>query len=129
MTSSHVATRLEAGAGKNAKDSKDIFGNTALMKASQDGHESRVRALLEAGADKDAKNNDGRTALMFASENGHESCVRALLEAGADKDAIVHMADTVILCAFVVFQHQQVFDFQVPNWVIQRSGTITHTTL
>ena len=40
--------------------------------ASEDGHESCVRAMLEAGADKDAKNNDGMTALMDASQNGHE---------------------------------------------------------
>ena len=31
------------------------------------GHESCVRALLEAGADKDAKSNDGSTALIYAS--------------------------------------------------------------
>ena len=37
------------------------------MYASENGHESCVRALLEAGADKDAKNNDGRTALIGAS--------------------------------------------------------------
>ena len=37
--------------------------------ASEDGHESCVRAMLEA---KDAKNNDGMTALMDAPQNGHE---------------------------------------------------------
>ena len=63
-----------------------------LLHASN-GHESCVRALLDAGADKDAKDNDGSTALMYASENGHESCVMSpvyednLVDAGADNDA------------------------------------------
>ena len=60
---------------------------TALASSIRYGHESCVRALLDAGADKDAKDNDGRTALMLLLMSGHESCVRALLDAGADKDA------------------------------------------
>jgi hypothetical protein len=62
-------------------------GATALTCASFQGHESCVRVLLEAGADKDAM-GPGRTPLACASYNGHESCVRALLEAGADTEIL-----------------------------------------
>ena len=48
------------------------------MYASMFGHESCVRALLEAGADKEAKDKGGKTALMLASERGHEAVVTVL---------------------------------------------------
>ena len=63
------------------------------------GHESIVRVLLEAGADKDSKNNDGNTALMYASMFDHQSCVRALLEAGADKEAKDKDGKTALMLA------------------------------
>ena len=53
-------------------------GVTALMIASAGSHESCVRALLEAGADKDAENEDGKTALTYATESGHEAVVTLL---------------------------------------------------
>jgi len=33
------------------------YGETALMKASENGHTATVQVLLEAGADKDVKND------------------------------------------------------------------------
>ena len=62
----------------------DDNGNTDLILASVEGHESCVQALLDAGANTDATDNNGNTALMRASNNGHESIVR-LLEAGANE--------------------------------------------
>ncbi len=61
----------------NMKDD-DRYGVTALTVASMRGHESCVRALLDAGADKDAKDDDGVTALTDASENCHEAVVTLL---------------------------------------------------
>ena len=82
------------------KDAKDNDGWTALIFASIGGHESCVRALLYAGADKDAKTTtNGSTALIWASENGHESCVQALLDAGADRDAKDNKGRTALMRA------------------------------
>ena len=61
----------------------DIYGATAMMWASIDGHTEIVNALLAAGADVSATNNFGRTPLMLASIDGHTETVNTLLAAGA----------------------------------------------
>jgi ankyrin repeat protein len=58
-------------------------GGTALMLASQNGHQEVVRALLGAQADVNAKAGNGATALMLASKNGHQEVVQLLKSAGA----------------------------------------------
>ena len=84
----------------------DLSDRTSLYRASLEGHESVVRALVEMGVDIHAKDNEypnvisecsmnslpvmnlrGGTSLHAASQNGHESVVRALVELGADIDA------------------------------------------
>ena len=62
--------------------SKD--GKTALMWASERGHEDVVRVLVDARADVDAANERGETALMYAAEGGHEGAARLLIDARAD---------------------------------------------
>ena len=69
------------------------------MAASQNGHESTVRALVELGAQVDAVSSNGWTALMFASQNGHESTVRALVERGAQVDAVNSDGETALMLA------------------------------
>ena len=53
------------------------------MLAALNGHDLRVRALLNNGAAIDAIQQDGATSLLFASHNGHEACVNLLIELGA----------------------------------------------
>jgi ankyrin repeat protein len=73
---------LDDGANVNWKD---MSGNTALMRASQNGHVEIVRLLLEKGAQIDTQSNTGFTALMAASfASGTIECVRLLLEKGAN---------------------------------------------
>ena len=57
---------------------------TALMVASNSGHEAIVEALLCKGAEKDATDSRMWTALMIASHKGHVDVVNALLRRGAD---------------------------------------------
>jgi hypothetical protein len=56
----------------------------AMIIAAQEGQETVVRALLEAGADVNKTLDKGATPLYIAAQNGLEAVVRALMEAGAD---------------------------------------------
>ena len=70
---------------------KDIFGNTALILASWNGHGDTIALLLGMlgiSADNiNAGNEQGTTALMMASGNSHSKVVALLLGAGADVNA------------------------------------------
>ena len=86
-----VRRQLKCGA---YVDVKDIDDRTALIQASQKGHEGIVRLLLDNGADVNLQSeifaNEFSTKitlsspLSIASENGHEGIVRLLLDNGAD---------------------------------------------
>jgi len=76
----------KAGADINVKDT---FGETALMRAAEDGHLEAVKALIAAGADINAKDTFGETALMKVAKDGHLEAVKVLIEqAGADVNAV-----------------------------------------
>jgi len=66
-------------------EEKGECGNTPLITAAKSGHESIVKALLGAGANKDAQADGGETALIVAADWAREGCVRLLVEAGADR--------------------------------------------
>eukprot|EP00740_Mantoniella_antarctica_P021007 CAMPEP_0198679328 /NCGR_PEP_ID=MMETSP1468-20131203/2517_1 /TAXON_ID=1461545 /ORGANISM="Mantoniella sp, Strain CCMP1436" /LENGTH=69 /DNA_ID=CAMNT_0044417869 /DNA_START=14 /DNA_END=220 /DNA_ORIENTATION=+ len=59
-------------------------GVTPLQMATQNGHLTVVKVLLEAGADANKALNDGFTPLQVAAQCGHPAVVKVLLEAGAD---------------------------------------------
>ena len=62
------------------------MGETALVKAADQGFVEVVRFLVEEGkADVDkARTSTGSTPLFIAAMTGHEAVVRLLLEKGAD---------------------------------------------
>ena len=62
-------------------------GSTALLVASDNGHEGIVKELLIRGAAVDLRSNTGWTALMLSSQNGFEDIVQALLAKGAKVDS------------------------------------------
>jgi serine/threonine protein kinase len=66
-------------------NANDELGETALMKAAENGHGAIVRALLAHGADASRKNVFGQTALMLAEAKGHADIV-ALLEQAEGKE-------------------------------------------
>ena len=68
----------------------DDCGWTQLMTACTWGEMSKVKALVEAGADVNlATKKEGRTPLHGASYNGHADIAKLLIDAGAD----VNIAD------------------------------------
>jgi ankyrin repeat protein len=82
-----VQDALNGGADVNAKD---IFGWTALMRASYGGYTygryaEVVKLLLDKGADVNIiKTDEGTTALMAASSGGYAEVVKLLLDKGAN---------------------------------------------
>jgi ankyrin repeat protein len=64
-------------------DTKDEYGITALMRASQHGHLKSVNLLLDKGSDVNATDKIGWTALMHATVDGRREVVKVLLAKGA----------------------------------------------
>ena len=57
---------------------------TALMRASENGHQECLSLLIELGADVNVSDENGPTALFYAASAGHPNCLDLLLKAGAD---------------------------------------------
>ncbi len=69
-----------AGADVNTTNQES---KTPLVRAAKDGHETMVRALIEASADVNKAMDIGATPLYIADREGHETIVQILTEAGA----------------------------------------------
>ena len=67
-------------------NSKDRFGQTALMLASMRGHIAVVEALVRHGAALNHTAKFNLSALMLAVINNHQEIVKILVEAGADRN-------------------------------------------
>ena len=80
---------VQALLGRGADVHKSNYdGDTALHKASEEGHIEVVRALLEAGAGADVRRVDeyDSTPIYHACDAKHMEIFRALVEAGGDVD-------------------------------------------
>ena len=76
-----VRRLLENGADIN---SKDEYGQTALMKAAHRGQVELIRLLIENGAELNTTAKYNLSALMLSLIAGHPDVARLLIEAGAD---------------------------------------------
>jgi ankyrin repeat protein len=76
-----VAALLEADAAGLTVDAQDSSGNTALVRASEKGHEDAVRLLLARSARQELQGNGGWTALHLAAYKGHAGIVEQLCAA------------------------------------------------
>jgi ankyrin repeat protein len=78
---SALRSQIEAGADL---DSRDRFGQSALMLAALAGHVEAVMILVAEGANLNVTAKFGLSALMLAVINGHQAVARYLASAGAD---------------------------------------------
>jgi len=58
----------------------NIYGLTALMRASSHQPAPLLELLIKHGTDVNAKDHRGRTALSIASEDGNAAAVKVLME-------------------------------------------------
>ena len=87
---------LDKGA---AIDSKNEYGNTALILASHQGNLECIRLLLNKNANIYYSNSEGVTALHAATAKGHLDCVRLLLDKNADINVMDHHGMTALSVA------------------------------
>ena len=71
-------------------DTRDEFGNTALMVACQNGHKRLAKLCLKYGASSDSTNHQGNTSLHYAVAYGYQALAKYLISHGAD-DSIMNL--------------------------------------
>ncbi len=92
-----VKSLIEKGANVN---SKDKYGHTALIYASEEGYKEIAKLLIDGGANVNATNKSKVTALMWASQKGYKEIVQLLIEAGANVNAKDEDEETALVFAF-----------------------------
>ena len=63
---------------------RDIYGETGLHLAAQNGSANILSVLIEGNADVNAQNDRGNTPLHVAAQHSLDDCVRLLIDLGAD---------------------------------------------
>ena len=89
---------IQTGVNVNVTNSSD---DTALIFASEKGHNACVDLLINAGADVNIHGTNGSTGLILAAENGHDECVKSLIKAGAcvnERETDIFQS-TALMCA------------------------------
>ena len=93
-----VRKMLEQGADPNSRNN---YGETALMEACQYGEPEMIQMLLDAKADPNVQSRDGYTALMEAAcsnPRGNRDVITALITAGAELDKRNNNSMTALMC-------------------------------
>ncbi|XP_015230443.1 PREDICTED: ankyrin repeat and SAM domain-containing protein 6 isoform X2 [Cyprinodon variegatus] len=93
------------GCPGGAGGGRDFMDITALMVASQHGHEATVRLLLEWGSDVNfSQKTTGWGPLMAATLSGKEVVAQQLVERGADPDRVNVLSKTAFELAMQMKQ-------------------------
>ncbi|MCD4664823.1 MAG: ankyrin repeat domain-containing protein [Bacteroidales bacterium] len=75
--------------------------NFELLLAASEGDTSKIKALIEFGADVNYTNYDDVTPLMFAAQNGHLRSVEILIDKGANVNALPYNNVSALLGACI----------------------------
>jgi len=90
-----VVTLCEFGAGI---EQANFNRTTALLRASQEGHEKIIHFLVcLMKANVNCKNNEHLTPLMLAAQRGHVGAVKLLLDVGADVNVKSSLGSTALM--------------------------------
>lgn len=85
---------LERGADPN--QARSDSGITALIMASETGHEQLARLFVTHGADTNLSSFDGASPLFYAAQHGHLSVARLLLGWGANPNRAMDFGTGVV---------------------------------
>lgn len=88
-------------------DVLDEYGYTPLIQATIVNSPTKVKLLLEAGANANFPDLTGRTALHWAAENGNLEISKLLLQNGADPNVYTH-AGQPILAVPILRKHNRI---------------------
>eukprot|EP00184_Porphyridium_aerugineum_P007032 CAMPEP_0184697718 /NCGR_PEP_ID=MMETSP0313-20130426/4591_1 /TAXON_ID=2792 /ORGANISM="Porphyridium aerugineum, Strain SAG 1380-2" /LENGTH=629 /DNA_ID=CAMNT_0027156551 /DNA_START=358 /DNA_END=2247 /DNA_ORIENTATION=+ len=77
-------------------NSKNQYGQTALIEAACNGHGEVMQVLLDHGASINERDNDGDAALHYAAKWGEAKAVQVLLDNGADVSMRGYQGKTAI---------------------------------
>ena len=77
-------------------DTRDRYGNTALIEAAQKNNRERAKLLIESGADINAQNDRGETALIEAAKKHHVDMVKLLVDHQAKLNIQDSRGDTAL---------------------------------
>lgn len=80
-------------------NARDNHGRTALIAASEFGHEKILHLLLAKKPDLNARNFNGETAVIAASRQGHEGILLLLITSGADLNTKDVVGNTALMQA------------------------------
>lgn len=80
-------------------NSKDAYGDTALIAAAGNGRAVIVKLLLDRGAKINLTNDEAHTALMSAAARGDYELVHTLIGAGADVNVKNNQGETALFLA------------------------------
>ena len=115
-----VEEALAKGADINTKDR---FGNTALMLAARNDYLDIVKLLINKETNLTAKNNDGNTALMMAVRRGYLGIVNLLIDKGADINAKDNDGETALMYA-VEMSNLDMGNLDMVNLLIDKGADI-----
>jgi hypothetical protein len=115
-----VKRLVESGSDVN---SRDKYGWTVLMRASDNGYIDVVKYLVEAGADVNSRDTEGCTALTWATVSSHIDVVKYLVEAGADAGVTTVRGYTLLMLAV---DNPEVFEFLESLSASQLRGSVVH---
>ncbi|NOQ73969.1 MAG: hypothetical protein GQ574_18330 [Crocinitomix sp.] len=89
----------EYGRGEANLNSKDAFGNVAIVLAAEYQLKPLFDLVMKLKADVNLADNNGMTALHFAIKNGNEKMTNKLIAAGANVNAVNNSGETPLIMA------------------------------
>jgi len=93
-------------------ESKDGYGNTALILAAESVNEDCVEELIRAKARVNAKDNFGQTALMHAVSRGNAQISDMLLKHGAHTNDATKFGQTALMKAAYTIHHHTHYNIE-----------------